>query len=434
MRSEQEVRSILDRALSQLSAEEGMARYGYEWTLATRFGENAITQNIGGAQETVTIGAAFGRRHGTATTNRLDDDSLVATAARAEAIARRSPEDPEYVGLPGPQVYGDRPQRLFADVVALRPEDVAEDVRLVVDRARTQGLRASGLFGATVRAGGLRNTRGLWAWDAASDLDYSTTFHGANGSGKAAQVQSSRERIDVEKLAATALANTMLAQNPVALEPGLYTAILEPAAVGELLAFIVFTMGARDAEEGQTPFANTLGTKLMHETVSLRLRVDDPILPAPVYGEDGLPIEPVTWVENGVVRRLYHDRYWAQQKGTHADAARTPLFMDGEERSTEELVANCTRGLLVKNLWYLRFVDRRSLMVTGMTRDGLFWIEDGRIVRPVKNLRWNESPIRFLQNVLGLSRPERVGGEFMSSLMPGVLAEGFHFTSTTDAV
>ncbi len=434
MRSQQEVRSILDRALARLGADEGMARYSYEWTLATRFGENAITQNIGGAQESLTVAAAFGRRHGTATTNRLDDDSLAETVARAEDVARQSPEDPEYVGLPGPQVYGSRPQRLFDDVVSLTPHGVAEDVRLVVDRARSNGMRASGLFGATVRASGLLNSRGLWAWDAASDLDYSTTFHGANGSGKAAQVQSSRARIDVEQLARTALENARLAQDPVALEPGAYTAILEPSAVGELLAFIVFTMAARDAEEGQTPFANTLGTKLMHESVSLRLRVDDPILPAPVFGEDGLPIQHTDWVVNGVVRRLYHDRYWAQQKGTHPDAARTPLFMDGAERSVDDLVKDCPRGLLVKNLWYLRFVDRRSLMVTGMTRDGLFWIENGRIAHPVKNLRWNESPIRFLQNVVGLSRPERVGGEFMWSLMPGVMSDGFHFTSTTDSV
>lgn len=434
MRTDEEVKAILDVALSELAADEGMARYEYEWTLATRFGENAITQNMGGALEQVTIGAAFGSQHGSATTNRLDHQSLAATAARAAAIARQSPPDPEYVPLPGPQVYGPRPQRLFQDVLDLTPQAMAEDVRLVVDRARQGGFRASGFLGASVRVNALLNTRGLWAWDAESEVDYSTTFHGANGSGKAAQHQSSYQRLDVPRLAATAFENARLAQQPEAMEPGEYTAIFEPAAVGELLAFILFSLSARDAEEGQTPFANTLGTKLMHEKVNLRLRVDDPVLPAPLFGEDGLAIEPTTWVEGGVVKRLYHDRYWAREKGTKPDASRTPLFMDGTDQSVEDLVARCPRGLLVKNLWYLRFVDRRSLMVTGMTRDGLFWVENGRIVRPVKNLRWNESPIRFLQRVVDLSRPERVGGEFMASMVPGVMSEGFRFTSTTDSV
>jgi predicted Zn-dependent protease len=133
------------------------------------------------------------------------------------------------------------------------------------------------------------------------------------------------------------------------------------------------------------------------------------------------------------VKRLFYDRYWAAQQGVEPNASWFPLFMDGEDRSVADLVSGCTRGLLVKNLWYIRFVDRKEMMLTGMTRDGLFLVEDGKVVGPVKNLRWNESPIVFLRNVVGLSRPERVGEQGWA-MLPGIMSEGFTFTSTTDSV
>jgi predicted Zn-dependent protease len=192
-------------------------------------------------------------------------------------------------------------------------------------------------------------------------------------------------------------------------------------------------MNARDADEGTSAFADTVGTKLMDDKVTIRLRTDDEVLPAQSFGDSGLAVEPVTWVERGVVKRLYHSRYWASVSDTSPDASRWPMFIDGDDLDVDDLVAQCDRGLLVKNMWYIRFVDRRSLILTGMTRDGVFLVEDGRVVRPVKNLRWNESPITFLQNVKALSRAERVGGWGYTKL-PGILSTDFTFTSTTDSI
>lgn len=209
--------------------------------------------------------------------------------------------------------------------------------------------------------------------------------------------------------------------------------IFEPLATRGMLGFMGWVMAAREADEGSSVFSGRLGEAFLDPRVTLAMRTDDPELPAPLFGDAGLAIEPRSWIEAGVVRRLFHDRYWAAEQGTTPDAARLPLFMAGEDRSVEDLVAGCRRGLLVKNLWYIRFVDRKSLTLTGMTRDGVFLVEDGRITRPVKNLRWNESPITFLQNVVALSRAERSGG-WGAMKLPGVLSEGFTFTSSTDSI
>ncbi|MCB0217850.1 MAG: TldD/PmbA family protein [Caldilineae bacterium] len=433
IRPAEEVRTLLEGLLGRLTASEAQVTWRQSEGLATRFGENAITQNIGGASQEVAVDVWLGRRHGQASTNRLDPESLAETLARAEAIAAESPEDPEQVPLPGPQTYGERPQRFFPATAALEPGQVADDVARVVDAAKAAGYRASGLFEAGARAEAVANSRGLFGWQAETHADYSTTVHGPAGSGKAAASQSCRSRLDPAELARRAVENARLAQDPIAVEPGDYTVIFEPLATRGMLGFMGWVMAAREADEGSSVFSGRLGEAFLDPRVTLAMRTDDPELPAPLFGDAGLAIEPRSWIEAGVVRRLFHDRYWAAEQGTTPDAARLPLFMAGEDRSVEDLVAGCRRGLLVKNLWYIRFVDRKSLTLTGMTRDGVFLVEDGRITRPVKNLRWNESPITFLQNVVALSRAERSGG-WGAMKLPGVLSEGFTFTSSTDSI
>jgi predicted Zn-dependent protease len=435
VRSIDEVRSLLERSLAGIEADEGQARYHRLSGTATRFGENAITQNIGGASEELVVEVWVEGRPGSATTNMLDEEGLREVAAKASAIARQSPVDPEHVALPGPQTYGERPQRYFPETAGLSPVAIADDVARIVAGAKAAGAgyRASGLFDVSSKAGAMANTRGLFVHDAETRVDYSTTIHGPAGSGKGAANESCRSRIDVDAIAEEAVENARRAQNPVAIEPGDYDVIFEPLAVSGLVGFMGWVMNARDADEGTSVFSGTTGTQLLSEKINLRLATDDPVLPAQVYGDAGLPVRATTWVAQGVIKRLYHNRYWGQQQGTPADAAREPLIIDGEDRSVADLVAGCERGLLVKNLWYIRFVDTRTLTLTGMTRDGVFLVEKGKIVRPVKNMRWNESPITFLQNVVGMSRAQRVGS-WVDMRVPAIHSRAFTFTSVTDSI
>lgn len=433
MRPRDEAQELLRSVIEMSDADERQARYGYERRLATRFGENAITQNAESTTESVTVEVAYGRREGAASTNRLDRASLREAVAHAQEIARAAPENPEHVPLPPPQAYPDVPPAFHGATAAADPDRLAADVAAVTESAKRLGYTASGLFQAVAAADAVANSMGLSAYHERTLAGYSATMHGPAGSGKAAASSNDMDRLDAVGLAHQLAENASAAQNPVDIEPGDYTVIFEPLAVSELLAFAMFTLSARDADEGTTVFSGQLGNRIVSESVTLGIRLDDPDLPAPPFGVAGLASRPTTWVENGRLVRLRHDRYWAAHKNTHADPLFAPLSMPGHDRSVDDLVADCEDGLLVKNLWYIRFVDRRELMLTGMTRDGLFRVRDGRIVGPVKNLRWNESPIVFLRNVLALSRAERAGERGWAKL-PGIMSEGFTFTSTTESV
>jgi predicted Zn-dependent protease len=431
MRERDEIKVLLDSALSCVEAPQAQVQYYHSYSLAARFAENAITQNIGGEEEHVRIVVAYGKRHGSSITNRPDDESIKNLVARAEDIARNSPEDPEYMPPVEPQSYPDVPQRYYENVSRLTPRDIADKISNVVSLAQAAGYRGSGLFQASHGSGAVANTTGLFAFDRFSNLDYSTTIHGQKGSGFSSEAGESAETTDAAALAQRALETARASQNPEPVESGDYVVIFEPQAVLDLLSLLVWNLSARDADEGTTVFAGKVGEKLFSEKVSVATKIDDPDLPAPPYGEDGLAAENTVWIKNGVVERLRYDRYWAKQKGTKPDPLMLPLFMEGQDRSVEDLVAGCETGLLVKRLWYIRYVDRKELLLTGMTRDGLFLIEDGKIVRPVQNLRFNESPIVFLQNILSMSRPVRVGSW---AKLPGIMSDNFTFSSTTESV
>ncbi|MGQ9615207.1 MAG: metallopeptidase TldD-related protein [Spirochaetota bacterium] len=165
--------------------------------------------------------------------------------------------------------------------------------------------------------------------------------------------------------------------------------------------------------------------------MDISTRIDDPEVPAPPFGLDCLASRNTVWVRDGVVERLRHDRYWASRKGTEPDPLLFPIFVEGENRSLSELISMCKKGLLVKRLWYIRYVDRKRLLLTGITRDGVFLIEDGEVKTPVKNLRFNESPVVFLQNITGMSRPCRISN---MAKVPGMMSEGFTFSSGTESI
>ncbi|RKZ30771.1 hypothetical protein DRQ36_04370 [bacterium] len=431
MRTKEEIKTLLDSILSKVSAPEATVSFNYGSSLATRFGENAITQNMSGEEESIRLEVAYGTKHGSSITNKLDEESISKLIAHAEDIAQNSPEDPEYMPPLPPQEYPDIPQRFYEDVVALTPEDIAEQIRKVVDAARTGNFKASGLFEASYGINALANSEGLFAFDKFSGLDYSTTIHGPKGSGFASENGESVAQVDVDRMIRKAMTTATAAQNPKDIEPGDYTVIFEPQATLDILEFFAWNMSARDADEGTTVFAGKVGEKLYHDKVTITTEIDDPELPAPPFGEDGLPVRRTVWAKDGVIERLRHNRFWAKQKNTEPDPLLYPIFMSGEDKSIDDLIAGCEKGLLVKRLWYIRYVDRKELLLTGMTRDGFFLIENGKIVTPVKNLRFNESPIVFLKNVVAMSRPERVGGW---AKVPAIMSENFTFSSKTESV
>jgi len=431
MRAKDDIKALLKDALSEVSAPRAQIEFSCRKGFATRFGENAITQNMGGEEEHIRVSVAYDKKQGSAVTNKIEKHAIANIIKRAEEIARNSPEDPEYMPPPKPQTYPEVPQRCYEDTVQLSPDEVAEGIHRSIETAKAENFRASGLFEAGCGIKALANSEGLFAFDDFSGVDFSTTIHGPMGSGFCGRNAESIGHVDAETVTRQALKTAKAAQNPETIEPGEYTVIFEPQAVEDFLGFLFWNMSARDADEGTTVFAGRIGHKLFSDKVNISTMIDDPELPAPPFGLEGLPARPQIWVGNGIVQRLRHDRFWAAQKGTDPDPLLYPLFMEGQDQNISDLIAQCQRGLLAKRLWYIRYVDKKELLLTGMTRDGLFLIEDGKVVAPVKNLRFNESPVVFLQNVVAMSRPQRIGE---SAKVPGIMSENFTFSSRTESI
>ncbi len=433
MRSKKDIKELLDTLLAGCGDYEARVTYQFESEIATRFAENAITQNMGGQQEKISLSLARDKQRGTAVTNRLDKQSLQALISRAADVCANSPADPEYMPPLGPQAYPETLQTHYDNVAAIKPHDLATEIKKAVQIASNAGYEASGLFKAQNNAHVIANSAGLYGEGFWTNLNFSTTMHGPAGSGHSGAAGESADQVNVAATAQKALDNAIAAQNPGDIEPGDYTVVFEPQAVWDFLMFLLFNIDARMAEEGVTPLAGLVDQKIFADNVNLSFLIDDPALPTLPYGDGGMANRRIDWVKNGVLRRLYHDRYWADQKGLEPDPDTSPLFMAGEDNSVDDLISGCKNGLLVKRLWYVRYVDRRELLLTGMTRDGLFKITDGKVAGPVKNLRFNESPMTFLKNIEALSQAKRVSS-WIDAKVPGARSSEFTFSSKTESV
>ena len=411
----------------------------------TRFAVNQVSTGGDNYDTAVTVAAYAGRRVASSTTNQLDDASLRQAAQMAERLARLAPEDPEFLPELDAQQY--EAGRNWSETTAsLDPQGRADAVRAITSPATQGGLVSTGYLDTRAGASAVANTNGLFAYSRATGAALTTTVRtpDGTGSGWAGASHHDWSRIDAVSLGARAAEKARASRNPAAVEPGRYTVVLEPTAVGNLVQFISFALNARAADEGRSFFSkagggNKLGMKVVDERVTL---LSDPfdadVAGAPFTGE-GLPTRRSVWIENGVVKNLNYDRYWAQKKGVSPTASGGSLRMNGGSSTTEEMIASTQRGLLVTRFWYLRPVDQRTILYTGLTRDGTFLIENGKITRAVKNLRFNDSPVFMLNNLEALGTPVRVsasedGGPGQAVMVPPLKVRDFNFTSLSDAV
>ncbi|MEO7647030.1 MAG: TldD/PmbA family protein, partial [Gemmatimonadaceae bacterium] len=388
--------------------------------------------------------SVFGKRVANASTNKLDDASLTAVVARAEALARLAPEDPELMPELGPQTYATRPDPAQTETPS--PEQRAAAVRAVSEPARAAGLVSTGYMTSSVGSFAIANNKGLFAYSRGSSAAMSTTVRtpDGTGSGWAGASHDEWSQVDAATLGARAIDKAVRSRSPVAVEPGRYTVILEPTAVANLVQLVAGSLSARSADEGRSFFSKQgggtkIGTKVVDERVTILSDPMDPDGRGGMFTGEGLPTERLVWIENGIVRNLAYDRFWAQKQGVRPTASPGGLRMSGGDSTIEQMIASTERGILVTRLWYIRGVDPRTISFTGLTRDGTFLVENGRITKAIKNFRWNESPIFMLNNIEMMGKPMRVnaseggeGGQVV--IVPAVKARDFNFTSLSDAV
>lgn len=424
---EKEAREICEKAIAFSEAEHVQVNLYGTRNAATRYANNEITQNVAQSQMTLRVTCAYGNRVGRFSTNRLDTDSLREAVRRAEEMARVAEPDTEFLPPPEPAAY--RPIQAYADSTAhATPEDRARVVRQVIAEARSRGLKTAGSFATNSSAIAVANNKGLFGFHTATQASLICTMMAEDSSGWAEQTHEDMNTISPEAVAKRAADKAEAARHPQEVPPGDYTVVLEPAAVAELLAYMAWSMDAKAADEGRSAFTGKEGTAIGNELVTLRSLPAHPECPAQPFFDDGMPAPDVVWIEKGVLKTLVYSRFWAQKQGKTFTGYPSNLILQGGSHSVDELIAQVEDGLLITRFWYIRFVDPMQLLLTGMTRDGVYRIRGGKVTHAVKNLRFNESPLVVLQNVRLLGEMQRVGDGF---LVPPVVVDDFTFSSTT---
>jgi predicted Zn-dependent protease len=447
-----QAKALADRILSFSKAQDCEVSLGLSQTGHTRFAANEITTAGMVREVSVRITSREGGKSGSTTTDELDDSLLRESVARSEALMAAARPDPEEVESLGPQNYPTI--AAFDDATAAAgPFERRDAVKAALDQARGKGLNASGFAETGARWLAIANKKGNFGFHRATFAEFSTTMRTADGTGSGyARMHSPRlADLSPSSLAERASSKAQSSAKPQELAPGAYTVILEPEAVADLLAFLFFSLNARSADEGRSflskPGGGTrVGEKLFADSVTLRsdpFNLRNPGTPWAGFvgrgrrgggGSAGEPARKTTWIENGVVKTLSVDRYWAKKTNAQPVPLSGGMILEGSDKPLEALIAEAPRALLVTRFWYIRSVNPQNAMVTGLTRDGVWLIENGRIVHPVNNFRFNESPVNLLKNLEATSVATPAGSEFFALTVPAIRAADFHFTSKSDAV
>ena len=435
--------SLIEKVTKMSKADDIQVNVNTGYQADVRFAANQMSTSGGVVNGTIAVTSTFGKKHATTVTNDVSDDALQRTVAQSESLAKLSPDDPEVMPPLGPQTY--LPVNGYFDSTAnLTPADRARAALTALEPARKAGdLKVAGFIVVNAGANAIGNRNGMFAYNRSTTANYTLTARtdDGTGSGWAGVEHPDWKQIDFAGMATRAIEKARLSRNPVAIEPGRYTVILEPQAVGDLVQLMGFALNARNADEGRSAFAkqgggNKIGEKIVDPRVTIFSDPQDPQLLAQPYDGQGMPLSRQVWVENGVLKQLFYTRFWAQKQSKQATGFPSSIKLVGGTTSMDEMIKSTARGVLVTRLWYLRSVDPRTILFTGLTRDGTFLIENGKITKAIKNFRFNESPLFLLANLEAIGPAIRLGGTEQGGpvVMPAIKAKDFNFTSLSDAV
>lgn len=442
MYTEQQAKAVLDKVLALSKADECTVTLEGGIDGNIRFALNNVSTSGIITNSELGVQAAFGKRVGTATTNEYDDESLERVVRRAEELARLAPENDEFMPAIGKQTY--RASQTFNQGIAdISPEYRAQVAADSISPSKSDKLVAAGFLSDTAGFFATANSNGNFAYQQSTGLDYTCTVRtdDGTGSGWVARNVGDIKDFDAKAEIRTAINKAKASANPKALEPGKYTVILEPAASAGLISFMMGGFDARQADEGRSFLSkkgggNRLGEQVFDSRVTVSADPWDEAASVLPWDGEGLPREKMTIIDKGKVNYLEYSRFWAQKKGMVAKGSPGNLLMAGGSKSTMDLVKGTQKGILVTRTWYIRMVDPQTVLLTGLTRDGTFYIENGEIKYPIKNFRFNESPVIMLNNVEELGKPVRVGDDESPFVMmiPPMKIRDFTFSSLSDAV
>lgn len=444
MKSE-ETQEILRQVLSCSKADEAEVFFEEEIEGLTRFANNQIEQNINTKNTSFSIRSISGQKSGRAWTNILDKDSLEKMVKTSEELIQVQPEDKELLSLPGPQEY--REQANYVEATAkCGPKERAKILGDVFAQSRANGsIKAAGIVSASDHALAIANTNGLFAYDRKTESTLRLTIMTQESSGFSQDLNKDISKLNIERVADVAIEKALSSRGPKEIPPGEYTVILESQAVADLVIFLShLAFGALAYQEGRSFLSGKLGKKLFGHNINLS---DDAYheqsLGLP-FDFEGMPRQRVTLIENGVAKNTVHSRKTAKrtrvkttghglpEPNTTGPIPLNPVLSPGNE-SLEEMIAGTKKGILITQLHYTNVINPMELILTGMTRNGIFMIEKGKIAYPVKNMRFTDSLARIFNQVEAIGCDLiRIGGFFGGgAIVPALKINNFTFSSTT---
>jgi|HubBroStandDraft_2_1064218.scaffolds.fasta_scaffold33642_2 PmbA protein len=445
LRPERELRKIVDTVLrlgkaagikeTEVQVDEGI-------DALTRFANNAIHQHVAEHGLNVSIRTMVDGRTARVTTNRIDEDSLKAALEGSVSLAASQPNNPHLLPLLGKQKYRNV-NRFIRATAALSAEERARAVKAACDLADRKGQVAAGIFASGQSQSILVNSRGLIAAYRQTQAEFSITMQQGSASSWAKANAADVRQFDTKALSQTASRKAEMAQNPVELTPGRYSVILEPAATLDLVGFLFYDFAATAVRDKRSCLADRMGKPLFGANISITDDVYHPEQLGPAFDGEGVPRQQVLLVDKGVPKNLVYSRRSAKEAGRkptghgfplpneHGEAPMN-LVIGGGKTSLVEMIASTERGLLVTRLWYIREVDPYEKIMTGMTRDGLFLVEKGKITKAARNFRFNQSVLEMLRKVESLSHSHRASGEeAFEMVVPAMKVGEFHFSEVT---
>ena len=450
---------IFQRAKKYASVDEVEVIIAGGRSALTRFANNTVTQNVADENYEVSVRVAFDHKTARATTNRLDAEGLKSVVEAAESLTRLQEPDPELLPMPtaAEAGQGEDPNRYFDETAAIGPTKRAEMAGQMVGIARRQNLTAAGVAASSEHVEAIFNSKGVARYHRQTGAEVSITMLAPDSSGW--QKANSPNVADVHpaRLADVAAEKARRSTGPKEIAPGKYTVVLEPAAVLDLCGFLMWDFSGLALLEQRSCLNNRMGTKLFGENISIFDDVHHRLQAGPGFDGEGMKRERVELVKDGVVQNVVFAR------ATAAMAKKSPgeglggmirptghgfplpneigeipqnvVFggpAAGKERTVEQMIASTERGILVTRLWYIREVEPYEKLLTGMTRDGTFWIEDGRVQYGIRNFRFNQSVVQMLKDVVEMSVPVRASGEeSFDMVVPAMKIREFNFTEVT---
>jgi len=437
-----ELQRIAGRVIALSEADETEIEIDSTTDALTRFANNTIHQNVADHTLSISVRAVVDGRTARATTNKTDDESLRRVVAAAATLARHQPENPDLLPMLGPQKY-QKVARYFDATATENPMDRARAVTRVCKMADKKKQTAAGIFASGSHQSVLANSKGLFASHQYTDAEFSVTILEDKSSGWAKSSSPDIRDIHPDELAESASNKAIASRNPRVLEPGHYTAILEPSAVLDVIGSLFLDFAGTSILDKRSCLNDRMGKKLFGENVTLWDDVYHPYQLGAPYDGEGLPRQKILLVDRGVPKNLVYSRTTAKKMKAKPTGHGLPLpneygeapmnlVFSGGDKSVDDMVHSTERGILVTRVWYIREVDPYEKILTGMTRDGTFLIENGRIAAGIRNFRFNQSVIEMLSNVEMLGPAVRAAGEeSFEMVVPAMKVGNFHFSEVT---